>query len=411
MRTPGRAPSAHARLWWLWAAVTVVATAAAFVVGHHVRSPWADAQANAQASVDATATIAQGTIDRPVPSFTATVSLGTTIELLTSSAPDTSRQVVTAQRARAGTVVTSGDVLIEVSGRPVFALTLAFPLYRDLHGGDSGPDVQALQGSLADLGLYRGAQDGILGPATQDAVTRLYTTRETRTPATPDERQADREAAERALQELAADPDASAPDIAAAHARADSAARAAGSWLPVSEVLAIPGAQATVASAAPVGTVLDGASSALTLRVGEATATGRVGVADADAFTVGSPTLATLVGGEVAVTGHVADRTEFLPEEGESLPGYDVTVALDGPGELGDDARVTVSPAGGGGSETGLVVPLAAVREDAEGTYVLVATGGRPARVTVSPGVSAHGEVIVTGDLREGDQVVVASSS
>lgn len=70
--------------------------------------------------------------------------------------------------------VAEGDLIAEVSGRPVIALTGSFRRYRDLRPGDRGPDVLALQSALRRLGLYGGATDGRLGRSTAVAVRRLY---------------------------------------------------------------------------------------------------------------------------------------------------------------------------------------------------------------------------------------------
>lgn len=90
-----------------------------------------------------------------------------------ASTPDGSR-VVTAVPVQAGERVRFGSVLVEVSGRPVLLLKGPLPAYRDLGPGDDGPDVRQLQAALADLGLYAGDVSGLYGPATADAVTRMY---------------------------------------------------------------------------------------------------------------------------------------------------------------------------------------------------------------------------------------------
>jgi peptidoglycan hydrolase-like protein with peptidoglycan-binding domain len=49
---------------------------------------------------------------------------------------------------RAGQSVRSGQVIAEVSGRPVIVLSGRFPAYRDIGDGDEGPDVRQLQQAL-----------------------------------------------------------------------------------------------------------------------------------------------------------------------------------------------------------------------------------------------------------------------
>ncbi|WP_030722552.1 peptidoglycan-binding domain-containing protein [Streptomyces sp. NRRL S-237] len=82
------------------------------------------------------------------------------------------RAVVTALPAAAGKSLKAGAVVAEVSGRPVLLLPGRFPAYRDLKAGDKGPDVQQLQRALQPL--YGTAVNGTYGPATVEAVRKLY---------------------------------------------------------------------------------------------------------------------------------------------------------------------------------------------------------------------------------------------
>jgi peptidoglycan hydrolase-like protein with peptidoglycan-binding domain len=84
-----------------------------------------------------------------------------------------SPSVVTGSPVAPGTQVESGDVLLEVNGRPILGLTGEFPFYRDLAQGDEGPDVEQLQQALADLG-YRVKVDGRFGAGTGRALEGAY---------------------------------------------------------------------------------------------------------------------------------------------------------------------------------------------------------------------------------------------
>lgn len=98
-------------------------------------------------------------------------------------AKDTSK--VRAQVASKGRAVVSGrplsrgdhvrwcEPLIEVSGRPVFALAGDVPSYRTLTRDSSGTDVRQLQSALQECG-YAIAVDGEYGPATAAVVKQLY---------------------------------------------------------------------------------------------------------------------------------------------------------------------------------------------------------------------------------------------
>lgn len=75
---------------------------------------------------------------------------------------------------RPGTVVAAGEVLLTVSGRPVFVLVGSQPSYRDLGPGMLGPDVRQLERALRTVGLRPGPVDGSYDEATERAVTALY---------------------------------------------------------------------------------------------------------------------------------------------------------------------------------------------------------------------------------------------
>ncbi|HYH52447.1 MAG TPA: peptidoglycan-binding protein [Acidimicrobiia bacterium] len=94
--------------------------------------------------------------------------------------------VVTGRVPEVGATVGEGDVLLEVAGRPVIALTGGLPTYRTLRPGSTGPDVTQLEETLARLGLRPGAVDGTYDAATAGAVARLYNRVGYEAPTAPD---------------------------------------------------------------------------------------------------------------------------------------------------------------------------------------------------------------------------------
>ncbi|MEV8630055.1 peptidoglycan-binding protein [Streptosporangium sp. NPDC051023] len=69
--------------------------------------------------------------------------------------------------------ITEGSVLMEVNGRPVFALRGKVPMHRTMAPGTEGADVEQLQSALRRLGL--GApRTGVFDAATAAAVRRWY---------------------------------------------------------------------------------------------------------------------------------------------------------------------------------------------------------------------------------------------
>ena len=104
-----------------------------------------------------------------------TVQFGASREVvLPSSALKTGSRVVTSA-ATAGAEVKEGDVAMAISGRPVFVLQGAQPIYRDLAPGTNGEDVRQLETALARLGFDPGPVDGLYDGATGAAVARWYT--------------------------------------------------------------------------------------------------------------------------------------------------------------------------------------------------------------------------------------------
>ncbi|NCT91882.1 hypothetical protein GXB85_13100 [Cellulomonas sp. APG4] len=378
-----------------------------YFVGQSVTSPWALAEKNAEKPVFATATVVTDTLTPPLPVAVGSLSLGAEFDV---QWPDgAGRAVVTATGAEIGESTRSGEVLIEVSGRPMIALALPFMLYRDLRRGDSGPDVRALQGALAELGLYRGRLDGDMGPQTTEAVRALYVQAGASAPVTvaqppPSSGEPDSEAA----QEVTAEPSSGDDD----RVEVDP-------WLPAEEIVAIPSGSATVVAGSPVGAVrTDAAAPLMTLRTTAPHVTFRASVADASAFDVASDVAVTSLGTSLVVAGTVTAVSDFLPAGDEDTPpGYDVVAGLSEVPTWADGSRVTVTPGDPPPPQLGLVVPLIAVREDDRGTYVLrlprsdVEPGSAEfERISVEVALAHGGRTLITGALRDGDQVVVAEA-
>ncbi|MEW5957924.1 MAG: peptidoglycan-binding protein [Chloroflexota bacterium] len=73
------------------------------------------------------------------------------------------------------TQLDEGEVLLTVSGRPVFVLQGEKPIYRDLVPGIFGNDVRQLESGLKRLGLDPGPVDGTYDEQTSAAVAEWYT--------------------------------------------------------------------------------------------------------------------------------------------------------------------------------------------------------------------------------------------
>lgn len=82
--------------------------------------------------------------------------------------------VITGKIPKVGTMIDEGMVILEVSGRPVIALTGKTPNYRTLQPGTKGADVKQLQQALKRLGYDPGEADGRYDSRVGDAVEELY---------------------------------------------------------------------------------------------------------------------------------------------------------------------------------------------------------------------------------------------
>lgn len=73
-----------------------------------------------------------------------------------------------------GTELREGDIVFTASGRPVFLLVGAQPVYRDLGPGIEGQDVRQLEEALERLGFDAGPVDGVYDALTERAVSAWY---------------------------------------------------------------------------------------------------------------------------------------------------------------------------------------------------------------------------------------------
>lgn len=379
------------RVRWLvvWVAASLALAGGAFALGTQVRSPSEEAAANSRRVLPVTATVAERTVTAEESVIVGTASLGVTKEV---RAQAEGHAVVTGVFVAPGDALSAGTVAVEVNSRPLIALHLPFALFRDLTPGLEGSDVAAVQAALRDLGLYRGAHDGVYGPSTSAAVRALYQRVHVRAPASV------------AAQTTPAPSPAAAP---AADGAVPPAPVPTDTPLPAAEVLALPDGDATVVSVAEVGADLTDAP-VLTLRSGSATVIARAASSVAAQLGVGAEATVT----DAADAGRSAPATvsavsEFRPGATDDglPPGYDVTLTIhDAP--FAEGARVVVTPAQQAPSTTGPAVPLTAVRQDQQGEYVVRTDDA--ARIPVRVLATGGGWVVVDSELAIGDVVTVS---
>lgn len=271
-----------------------------------------------------------------------------------------------------GDVVHRDEYLYAVDERGVRSMYGTVPLWRDLSRGRTGTDVRQLNENLAALG-YDVSVDDVFGPRTERAV-----------------RQWQQDRGHRVTGVLTAD------DIAFV----DGAVRVAS----VDGELGQPtGAGAGGAGDGGVGAAGDVLQVTSTERVVTATVSQR----DAERLAVGTEVDVRINGAGDPLRGEVADAQPSTSEDGGNK--VDVSVSFD-PGDRKLPAAASAQVDAKGTTERGVLsVPVAALVAGSGGEYAVdvVRRDGTTKRVAVVPGFTADGRVAVTGDVAEGDRVVV----
>jgi hypothetical protein len=428
------------------------------VAAQFIRSP-AQAAADARPPLSRITVAVERRVLRDTLVLRGTVVPGRAIQVAPTGTRDGGRLILTGLRVRAHDTVKAGQVLAEVSGRPVIALPGGIPTYRDLRPGAQGRDVAQLQAALRALG-YRTGLDrrGFFGAGTKQAVAGLYDAlgyQAARTGDDDDRRIADARLqvrrAERALAAAKAEQASSGqgrPAIgvdavadaqdALDQARQDLAdlERSTGPMLPMDEVVFVPAFPARVDRvSATLGSPIQGAL--LVLSAGELVVQAELPPSDRGLVRPGQRVGIVSEATGLSARGAVAAIGEYGAGWGDTVDGGDGTggggnvggaggspggaaaqgypLTVRGTAGLdsrlaGQDVRITIEAAS---THTPvLVVPLAAVstRADGQAQVVRVGAQGQEARVMVRAGTSGDGYVGVTplsGALAAGDKVVV----
>jgi peptidoglycan hydrolase-like protein with peptidoglycan-binding domain len=385
----------------LLAGTVAVLAVAGLVASHWVKSP---AQVAADSAPPAptliTASVSHEILQNTVV-FRGTFTHGRTLRFTpaaevapSGSGPPAQSLVVSAVRGRVGERVLPGEVLVEVSDRPLFVLAGKVPAFRDMAQGDSGQDIAELQAALSGLGYGLGSdRAGIFGAGTAEAVRRFYAT-------------------------IGFDvPRATSAGSGSPSAQSGSSVRSGRTSrlveVPMSEVMFVPSFPASL-TAIPSHVGEQVTSPLISVALGQPELIGHLDPTVTGAVrrgmrvqvlsdTTGRRATGVVVSvGQVVTTG-LGNATPYLPVRirpirpwASSWAGQDVRLTV--------TARVTSGPV--------LAVPEAAIFSSATGaTYVTVTgRGGTTRRVRVRAGVSAGGlvEVVpVGGSVKAGDRVVV----
>ncbi|WP_282701118.1 peptidoglycan-binding protein [Streptomyces sp. CC219B] len=450
------------------AAGSTLLAAAGFAASQVIKSP---AQAAADTKPPA-ADVLTAPVERRVLKETVvlrgTVAAGqsVTVTPAVGGGESAAEPVVTKLPVNAGGTVRAGQLLLEVSGRPVFVLKGELPVYRDLKPGAKGDDVAQVQQALRDLGHGTGNDvSGTFGAGTKAALQAFYAgLGYDPRPAVDDDGEAVEaaeqgvRAAERALEQAQSAAETAEEgqeqdgedgedttggagnaeaertiewaqeDLQTARQALTEAQAAAGPMLPAGEVVFLPGFPARVDSvSATIGARVTGG--VMTVSAGKLVVRGYLQERQKGLVRAGqrveilAERSGTTVPGEVRSVAKTLDAgqeqggTSANGTDGERAPaapqGYPVVVEpgkpLD-PALAGQEVRLTVEAGSTAGKA--LVVPVTAVSVGSDGKSVVtvVAAGGTQRRVPVRAGTQGDGYVEVVpvggGRLESGALVV-----
>jgi len=439
---------------------SAVVTAGGVVAAQFVRSP---EQALADTGPPVAAPLLEPVEERVLTESvilrgTVTAEGSTTVNVNGFTGEGTDAVIVTAVPVVAGQPVAPGDVILEVSGRPVILLAGTVALYRDLEPGDQGQDVVQVQRALAGLG-YAVTADGDYGPETTGAVAALYADRGYEAPTVGDplaveqarravtaaeyavadaaagladartalttataEGSSDAPAAQRAVDQAVRTQASARLDLDLAREQLAALEATTGAALARSEVLLAPDAEVRVDHlGVRVGWVAGSGSDSLGQSALDGTLSLSWGRLSATAVVSEDQQVLLDAGMEVDVADELGEwsgtgRIEAIGDQTAVIgmqTGYPVTIVADPEfptGLSGVGVRVTVTSAATPGPV--LVVPLAALASSPAGQAVVDRSReGERTTIEVTVGAKGDGYVQVTpltaGDLKAGDSVVV----
>ena len=313
-------------------AVFVVLVAASiacsYLLGTLVRSPDDVTLQQAPETVRVTAAVEERMVT-PSLSVQGVVSGAPTREVRFEGSAGGAKQIVTSVAKAQDTSIVFGDLLATVSGVPVFLLPEGVPLYRDLRHGDTGPDVSAFQSLLTRLGYLGGSATGTVDARTLTAAGLWYKAYGQKLPESEGK-----------------------PYVAVDH-------------------FATATGEGTVRLGPTVGQKLEPGKPLFVLSAGQQAVTARFTVPEADSVKVGTAVTVRASGG-ASFAGTIASIGPFQSNEAskEQRAGHDVRVELSPQDAAALKEASTVSVTVGGQGRRGPAVPLSAIRQGSQGTYV-----------------------------------------
>ncbi len=368
----------------------VLSSVATWVGAAQIRSP---AEAAARTAPPAPSPILVPVVEQVLTTKVVTrgtASYGSPREIRVVPSPLKSGPRVITTLPDPGSVVAPGDVLLTISGRPVFLFGGGRPTYRDLGPGMSGEDGLQLEQGLKSAGFDPGAVDGTYDHATGHAVASLYD-RHGVHPVVATEDQ------------LARARPFEADLVAGTRARS-------GVQLPADEIVFVPSTPVRVSElVAGVGMPPD--TALLKITGSQVVINGSVPVEQASLLKIGSRVIIDEPALGINATGRLARVADRPGTDGADAFHVAFQVAVDDPPPTLVGASVRLIVPIESTPDAALTVPVSAVSTGPDGApRVRKSVDGTMDFVPVKTGLSSDGYVSVTapgGALASGDLVVV----
>ncbi|SMH45828.1 hypothetical protein SAMN06295885_2622 [Rathayibacter oskolensis] len=373
--------------------LVVGAMAAAFLAGQALRAPDATAFENSSRTLTTTGAVELRAL--PLPTALGTVGGATSVSVHASAPDGAAAAQVTEAPLGPGAAVADGTLLVAIAERPVFALALDGPHYRDLAQGDEGDDVLALNAALSRLGYAADPEEDDYDSDTVSSLAAFYSDR-----------------GYRALR--GADVVATAPATASGTTSPTPGATTTtpgprGGRLPFGEIVDLDRSDFTVASAPALYSSVPADGVVMTWTVPADRVAARVDVSAVDSLTAGQAVAIVDPASGVQASGVLESIGPFSPASGDTVPGHDVTVVVSEETRAGLAVGASVTLTFGERGAERPAVPATALRQDGATVFVLVDGAEEPTRVDVEVRVVADGWALLSGDpaLAVGDTVVI----
>ncbi len=162
------------RLLAVVAAVAVASTAVGWFAGQRIESPAEIAARTAPPTPSLITVPVESRVLSSTVIVRGTVTFDEQTQISVSGSTVEGTAIITRVPLQPGDVLTEGDVIVEVSGRPVVALQGELPVFRNLTPGLDGPDVTQLEAALVRLGYDPGTVDTVYDAATEAAVEQFF---------------------------------------------------------------------------------------------------------------------------------------------------------------------------------------------------------------------------------------------